>query len=232
MTRKTDRIKFALCLTGLLALTTSFARPQGGTSSARMRGDRVQCANLIYAGNKTSQCFSDRFLKRLSMETKIQTEPKFQRVRLDSRDLCSYPFAIMTGEGSFTLTEKERVQLRYYLTHGGFLLASAGCSDPQWVRAFRAEFARVFPGQQLARLKMDHPLFRTVYKIDSLPTTHSRPGGATLEAYTVKGKIVLIFSSDGLNDTEHAENCCCCGGDEIARSEFVNVNVLAYALLH
>jgi hypothetical protein len=229
---KAEKMGFGLCLMGLLALTTSFATPQGSPTSARPRADRVQCANLIYAGNKTSQCFSDRFLKRLSMETKIQTEPKFQRVRLDSREMCSYPFAIMTGEGGFTLTEKERVQLRYYVTHGGFLLASAGCSDPQWVRAFRAEFARLFPGQQMTRLKMDHPLFRTVYKIDALPTTHSRPGGATLEAYSIKGRIALIFSADGLNDTAHAENCCCCGGDEIARAEFVNVNVLAYALLH
>lgn len=222
-----------LALSVLLALATSFARPQG-ESARPISGDKVQCANLIYAGNKTSQCFSDRFLKRLSMETKIQTEQKFRKVRLDSKDLCNYPFAIMTGEGSFSLTEKERVQMRYYLTHGGFLLASAGCSDPQWVRSFRAEFQRLFPSRQLTRLKLDHPLFRLVYKIDTLRTTHGRSGaeGAVLEAYTVNNRIVLIFSSDGLNDTAHAENCCCCGGDEIDRAEFINVNVLAYALLH
>lgn len=220
-------------LAGALLLLTSFARPQSN-DTAGLSGDRVQCANLIYAGNKTSQCFSDRFLKRLSMQTKIQTEPQFRKMRLDSRDLCNYPFAIMTGEGGFTLTEKERMQLRYYLTHGGFLLASAGCSDPQWVRSFRAEFARVFPGKSLTRLKLDHPLFRMVYKIDSLATVHQRNGtnGAALEAYTINGKIVLIFSSDGLNDTAHAENCCCCGGDEIDKAEFINVNVLAYAVIH
>jgi hypothetical protein len=220
-------------LLGLLLLAVSSATPQENTPPD-LSGDRVQCANLIYAGNKTSQCFSDRFLKRLSLETRIQAEPHFRKVRLDSSDLCNYPFAIMTGEGGFQLTEKERVQLRYYLTHGGFLLASAGCSDPEWVRSFRTEFARLFPGKQMQPLKLDHPLFRIVYKIDSLATTHghSGPGGATLEAYSLKGRIVLIFSSDGLNDTAHAENCCCCGGDEIDRAEFINVNVLAYALLH
>lgn len=220
-------------LIGLLTLTTSFARPQGG-ATAGLSGNRVQCANLVYAGNKTSKCFSDRFLKRLSMETRIQTESNFRKVRLDSRELCNYPFAVMTGEGSFTLTEKDRVMLRYYLTHGGFLLASASCSDPQWVRSFRSEFARVFPGKQLTRLSLSHPLFRLVYKIDNLKTTHERsgPNGATLEALTLNNKIVLIFSSDGLNDTAHTEGCCCCGGDEIDRAEFINVNVLAYALLH
>lgn len=222
-----------LFLIGLLALTLSSARPQSSDTGG-LSGDRVQCANLIYAGNKSSQCFSDRFLKRLSMETKIQTEPHFRKVRLDSRDLSNFPFAIMTGEGGFALTEKERVQLRYYLMHGGFLLASAGCSDADWVRSFRAEFARVFPGKQMTHLKLDHPLFRMIYRIDSLATTHGRsgPNGAILEAYSLRGRIVLVFSSDGLNDTAHAENCCCCGGDEIDRAEFINVDVLAYALLH
>jgi hypothetical protein len=233
MKRQTGRGKSVLFLAGWLTLGTAWAAPQGG-GTASLSGDKVQCANLIYAGNKSSQCFSDRFLKRLSMETKIQTESRFRKVRLDSSDLCSYPFAVMTGEGGFTLTEKERTQLRYYLTHGGFLLASAGCSDPQWVRSFRSEFTKIFPGKPLSRLKLEHPLFRLVYKIDSLATTHGRsgPNGATLEAYAPHNRIVLIFSPDGLNDTAHAENCCCCGGDEIDRAEFINVNVLAYALLH
>jgi hypothetical protein len=225
------RGKTILLLAGLSAWAASFALPQG---SEELHADRVQCANLIYAGNKTSQCFSDRFLKRLAQETTIHAETHFRKVRLDSPDLCSYPFAIMTGEGGFTLTEKERVQLRYYLTHGGFLLASAGCSDAPWVRAFRAEFARLFPGERMTRLSLSHPLFHVVYNIESVATRkrHSGPNGAGLEAFSLRGRIVLLFSSDGLNDTEYAENCCCCGGDEIERAEFVNVNALAYALLH
>ena len=220
-----------LCLAPLL-MSAAFALPQG--TGTALRGDKVQCANLTYAGNKTSKCYSDRFLKRLELETHIKTEAHFRSVRLDSRELSNFPFAIMTGEGAFTLTEKDRVQLRYYLTHGGFLLASASCSDPAWVRSFRAEFTRVFPGQKLVRLTVAHPLFRTVYKIDSLATTHGRsgPDGATLESYSIKGKVVMVFSSDGINDTAHTENCCCCGGDEVDRAEFINVNVLAYALLH
>jgi hypothetical protein len=227
--RKLNR-PFIAVTAALLLLTTSFAAPGGQIS-----GNRVQCANLVYAVNKTSVCFSDRFLKRLEMETKILTEPRFSKVRLDkASELANYPFAIMTGEGGFTLTEKERVNLRYYLTHGGFLLASAGCSDPEWTRSFRSEFGRLFPGKQLQKISLNHPMFRTVYEVKSLKTSHQKPGGhgATLEGFTVQGKLVLVFSSDGLNDTAHAENCCCCGGDEIENAEFVNVNLLAYALLH
>ncbi|HXG23332.1 MAG TPA: DUF4159 domain-containing protein [Chthonomonadales bacterium] len=229
------RIKAAhvfLCL-GLLVLTALVASGTGPTE--KVSGNRVQCANLVYAVNKTSVCFSDRFLKRLEMETKILTEPRFTRVHLDNaRQLCNYPFAIMTGEGGFTLTEKERINLRHYLTHGGFLVASAGCSDPEWTRSFRREFARIFPGKQLKKIPMSHPLFRTVYLIRSLETSKQRhaPQAAALEGYSCDGKLVLVLSPDGLNDTAHAQNCCCCGGDEISNAEFVNVNLLAYALLH
>lgn len=223
---------FARCLCGCILLIC-MVTPARTQDPDRVSGaDRVRCANLIYAGNKTSYCFSDRFLKRLSQETRIPVEPAFRRIRLDSRELCQYPFAVMSGEGAFTLSSKERAQLRYYLTHGGFLLASAGCSDAQWTQSFRAEFARIFPGARMDRLTLEHPIFRTVYRIDTLATRHARPGGGVLEAFTVRGRIVLIFSPNGLNDTDHAENCCCCGGDEIARAEFINVNVLAYTLLH
>lgn len=229
------RVKAAhlfLCL-GLLVLTALVA--SGAKPTEKVSGNRVQCANLVYAVNKTSVCFSDRFLKRLEMETKILTEPRFTRVRLDdARQLCNHPFAIMTGEGGFTLTEKERINLRHYLTHGGFLVASAGCSDPEWTRSFRREFARTFPGKQLKKIPMSHPLFRTVYLIRSLETSKKRhgPQAAALEGYSIEGRLVLVFSPDGLNDTAHAQNCCCCGGDEIGNAEFVNVNLLAYALLH
>ncbi len=216
-----------------LFLFSRTAAPQSEGGAGR-GGRRVQCANLVYAGNKTSQCFSDRFLTRLAADTKIQTDPHFVKTRLDSSALCRFPFAIMTGEGPFTLTGKERTALRYYLTHGGFLLASAGCSDPRWIRSFRGEFAQLFPAQKWTPLPLSHPLFRTVYKIDDLSTKNGLLGTsvAKLEAISMRGRVVALFSANGLNDSTHAINCCCCGGDEIEKAEFINVNALAYALLY
>ena len=49
---------------------------------------------------------------------------------------------------------------------------------------------------------------------------------------THNGKLVVVYSSDGLNDTSHTEGCCCCGGNEIQNSMEINANTLAYALLH
>lgn len=203
-------------------------------SSTPSQDNRVRCANLVYAVNKSSVCFSDRFLRRIQSETRIEVDPVFSRVHLgDINSLLRYPFAIMTGEGGFTLTDQERVNLRYYVMNGGFLVASAGCSSLDWGRSFRREFARVFPDKRLEPLPLSHPVFRTVYAVKSLRTSHrTAKVPAVLEGMTVNGKLALVFSADGLNDTANAKNCCCCGGNEIVQAEFLNVNLLAYALLH
>ncbi len=41
----------------------------------------------------------------------------------------------------------------------------------------------------------------------------------------------VLYSQDGLNDTSHAQGCCCCGGNEITNAEEINVNILVYSLL-
>jgi hypothetical protein len=221
---------------GLVAATAVIAggvllvvSAQQGPAPAPTRdgGDAVAVANLIYAGTKSSVCFSERFLTVVARDSTINTARKFKPVKLADPELFQYPFAIMTGEGSFTLTEAERVNLRRYLERGGFLLASAGCSSELWDTSFRREFAVVFPEHKLAPIPMDHEIFRTIYKIEKLQTHGAE---AKLEGLTLNGKIVLVYTSDGLNDTQTMHGCCCCGGNEIANAEEINVNVLAYAL--
>lgn len=192
----------------------------------------VRCANLVYSNNKTSVCFSSEFLAQIKRETHIQTNPKLVAVKAESAELYQFPFAVMTGEGAFTLTKVQRDSLRNYLSNGGFIVASAGCSSPPWNNSFQSEIQTIFPELKLARIDLTHPLFHTVYDINRLDCKKSS-GQAHLEGLEIDGKIVLIFSSDGLNDTGKAGgNCCCCGGNEITNARQVNVNLLAYALTH
>lgn len=191
----------------------------------------VQCANLIYGGGKTSTCFSDEFLSAVQRETSIATERRFKPVKLESEELFAYPFAVMTGEGDFTLTPKERENLKKYLQSGGFLLASAGCSNQDWDRAFRREMKAVFDQQALAKLTLDHPVFHTVFQVSDLGLSKSE-GTGHLDGIEIKGRLVVLYSADGLNNTANAPGCCCCGGNEITNSLQLNVNILAYALLH
>ncbi len=190
----------------------------------------IQVANLIYAGSKSSVCFSSKFLKSLAEDSHIDTDPQFAPVRLDSPTLYDFPFAIMTGEGTFVLPETERRNLADFLHRGGFVLASAGCSSQEWNRSFRAELARIFPDLALKKLPLNHPLFRTIFAVDKIALKN---GGTTqLEGLEINGRIVLVYAAEGLNATPSVKGCCCCGGNEIKNSHEINVNIFAYAVLH
>ncbi len=209
-----------------IALAACLAAPVMAKEAA------LQCANLIYAsGTQTSRCFSDEFLSAAQRETTISTERRFKSVKLDSDELFKYPFVVMTGEKEFTLSSKERTNLKKYLTSGGFLLASAGCSNKDWDRSFRREVKQSLTDLALTRIPKEHALFKTVKTITALKLTH---GGedATLEGVEHNGKMVVVYSQHGLNDTKHTEGCCCCGGNEIGNSMEVNINILVYALMH
>jgi hypothetical protein len=208
-----------------------------GENKSKDKNDQLQCANLIYAGSKSSVCFSSRFLETVKRETNCNPAADFTPVRLAKEDMFKYPFAIMTGEGQFTLLDKERQLLKSYLMQGGFLLASAGCSSIEWDRSFRQEINRIFPDRRLRKIAMDHPIYHTIFEINSITLTH---GGTTqLEGLEIDGKIVLIYSPEGLNDTANSgqkgstgSQCCCCGGNEIKNSQEINVNIFTYALTH
>ena len=200
-------------------------------ASAFAKEGVIQCANLIYGGTHTSRCFSDEFLSAVQKQTTIATERRFKTVKLDSDELFKYPFVVMTGESTFHFSGSEREKLKKYLTSGGFLLASAGCSNKDWDRSFRAEMRSLFGQDVLRKIDMSHPLFRTVNDIKKLDL-HRTEEDARLEGIEMDGKMVVVYSPHGLNDTAHTEGCCCCGGNEIENSLDVNVNIFVYALLH
>ena len=191
----------------------------------------VECGNLIYAGTRTSKCFSDEFLTTVQQKTSIATERRFKAVKLADEELFKIPFVIMPGEADFNLTTKERENLRKYLDNGGFLLASASCSNAAWGDAFEREIKSIFGKDCLKDIPLDHEIFRTVFTIKDLKSSHSGPE-TLLKGLTLNGKIVVVYSRQGLNDSSHAEGCCCCGGSEIHNAMEINANILAYALLH
>lgn len=215
-------MRWIICLCAAVCATASAGEGPAGA------GDAVRCANLIYAGTKSSVCFSERFLSVVARETSIKTSRKFKSVKLSDKEVFNFPFALMTGEGGYTLTETERTTLRRYLERGGFLLASAGCSSKVWDRSFRREMAVIFPKLKLEPVSIDHAIFRTVFKITKLRTKGPE---AKIEGLTMGGKIVLIYSPDGLNDSGSMHGCCCCGGNEIRNSQEVLANILVYSLL-
>lgn len=217
----------------VLSLSAQQEPPKKDANDKHLGGEShsiVQVANLVYSGTKSSHCFSDHFLSKAEKESAISTSRRFHAVKLSSDELFSFPLVIMTGEGAYSLPDREREHLRRYLERGGFLLASAGCSSQEWDRSFRREMARLFPETPLRPIGMDHPVFHTVYDINDLKAKHGKP--KPLEGIHINGRLCVIYSQDGLNDTPHTQGCCCCGGNELTNAVQINVNILAYALLY
>ena len=190
----------------------------------------IQCGNLVYAGGKSSVCFADKFLSDVKAKTNLNVGTNFVPVRLDSETVFDFPFCVWSGEGNFTLSTKDREHLRKYLLNGGFILSSPGCSDAAWDGALRKELKLMFPDNNLVKLPMNHPVFNVVHHIERL--TSKSGGAAYVEGMEVNGRLVMIYSKEGLNDVSNAKGCCCCGGGMIMESVTVNVNAFTYALLY
>jgi hypothetical protein len=208
-------------------LTNVIADPPqvGGESEST-----VKVAHVVYASNKSSECFADHFLTRAEKDSAITTSRRLHSVKLSEEEVYGFPLLIMTGEGKFTMSAAERSNLRTFVQQGGLLLASAGCSSTEWDVSFRREMAKVFADIPMQPLSMDHLIFHTVYDIERLTAKKGTP--KPLEGIHLGSRLGVLYSQDGLNDTKHKKGCCCCGGNEITNAEMVNVNILVYSLLH
>ena len=137
----------------------------------------MQVANLVYAGIKSSHCFSDHFLIQAEKESAISTSRRFHAVKLGSDELFSFPLVIMTGEGDFQLPDaRARRTCAASSSAAGFLLASAGCSSQRVGPLVPPRMAAASsPSTRSQPIGMDHPLFHTVYDIKELQAKHGKP---------------------------------------------------------
>lgn len=230
MTNRINHQAFIRACCVFLAWCALASASFGQSAPAQSDLTLLQCGNLTYAGNKGSVCFADHFLSDVADQTNLRVNKTFCPVRLDADALFDYPICVMSGNDDFTLTQKERQQLRQYLIRGGFLLVSPGCSDKKWDQAFRREMQICFPEYPLKTIPMTHPIFSIVNPISSLVEKNGNT--VSLEGLEINGRLVLVYSKEGLNDVQHAVGCCCCGGDEVEDPARVNVNVFTYAALY
>lgn len=212
------------------AVVMVFARALPAARATAPAEGVVRVAMLSYAGGKTSRCFAPRFLSLLAHRTGIRVEEAFTTVEIGSPELFDHPFCVMTGEGAFTLSATELENVRTYLENGGLLLMSSGCSSPDWNVSARRAIQQLFPEQSLAELTPEHAVFHTVYDLGALTTR--RRTAAHVMGVELDGRLAVVYSPEGLNDTEDAGGgCCCCGGNEISDAKYLNANILAYALM-
>ena len=160
---------------------------------------------------------------------KIQEERK---VRLTDPDLFETPFLFMNGHNDFVLTELELTSLRKYLSHGGFFFASGCCTSPGFPKAWRREFSRIFPGEQVKPIPYDHLIYRSFYKIDRIRCLHEQRN-IQLEGIFYEGNLVAVMCEDGLCCAFSANNTCNVGkGVSPEDGQKLTLNIAVYALTH
>lgn len=204
--------------------------PADAADTDPQRDSEVVVARLTYDKGKSAVCFAGQFLATYSRETGQNVRRTYAEVKLDSDQLFEHPFVVLSGQETFKLSAEEKKNLKRYIERGGFVLASAGCSNVAWARSFEAVMKELFGKDALTPLETKHALFHTVYDIDHIDVR--RPGGRQA-AYglIVDDRVRVLYSPLGLNDTDNAGGeCCCCGGTEIKNARLINVNALAYAL--
>jgi hypothetical protein len=160
---------------------------------------------------------------------KIQEERK---VKLTDPDLFETPFLFMNGHNDFVLTDAEIANLRKYLSHGGFFFASGCCTNPNFPKAWRREFGRIFPNEQVKPIPYDHLIYRSFYKIERVHSLNESRD-IQLEGLFYEGALVAVMCEDGLCCAFSANNTCNEGkGLSPEDGQKLALNVAVYALTH
>lgn len=107
-----------------------------------------------------------------NLETNIHPIPA--TVEAGSLDLFNYPLVHMTGHGNVIFSDREVELLQTYLVSGGFLHIDDNYGMDQYIRR---ELKKIFPGQELVELPLDHPIYHQKYHFDNgLPKIHEHDG--------------------------------------------------------
>jgi len=186
-----------------------------------------------YSANDGNDCsgVGQDLMKLVSRAStlKIQEERK---VRLTDPDLYETPFLFMNGHNDFVLTEAELENLRLYFSHGGFFFASGCCTNPNFPRAWRREFNRIFTNEKVKPIPYDHLIYRSFYNIDRIRCLNE-PRDIQLEGLFYQGNLVAVMCEDGLCCAFSASNACNEGkGISPDDGQKLTLNIAVYALTH
>src|SRR5206468_3914644 len=119
--------------------------------------------------------FSDTFfLSMLHEATGVHVTPdSYKIVQLASPEIFKYPFLYISEPGFMELTTKEIANLGEYIRRGGFIMAddfrTAGyLRGPEELEVLRGYLKRAVPERELVRLDARHPIFHSLYNINTL----------------------------------------------------------------
>jgi len=153
-------------------------------------------------------------------------------LKLSDSGLFETPFLFMNGHNDFVLSDAELQNLRVYFSHGGFLLASGCCTNPAFPKAWRREFGRIFPGENVKAIPYDHLIYRSFYKIERIRSMDENRD-VHLEGVFYQGNLVAVLCEQGLCCAFAMDNNCNVGhGISPEDGKKIALNIAVYALTH
>ncbi len=160
----------ALFLSGLVVTGSATAQ---GPAAALSAGARMTIGRLHYDGGGdwyANPSSLPNLLEAIRTRTRLRVAPQERVVTLRDDDLWNLPYLYMTGHGNVRWSEDDLVMLRRYLRQGGFLHADDNYGMDA---SLRRELARLFPGEKLVEVPLDHPVYHLVYDFPKgIPKIH------------------------------------------------------------
>jgi hypothetical protein len=169
-------------------------------------------------------------LAAVKSRTTLRVAASEKVVTLSDDELWTVPYLYMTGHGNVHWSERDLATLRRFLQQGGFLHADDNYGMDA---SIRRELARLFPGEQLVQVPLDHPVYHLVYDFPrGLPKIHAhdeKPAQGL--GIFLDGRLVVYYSyqsdlGDGWEDPQVHND----PADKREAALRMGVNLFAYAV--
>jgi Domain of unknown function (DUF4159) len=169
-------------------------------------------------------------LTAVKSRTTLRVASSEKVVTLSDDELWTVPYLYMTGHGNVHWSERDLATLRRFLQQGGFLHADDNYGMDA---SIRRELARLFPGEPLVQVPLDHPIYHLVYDFPrGLPKIHAHDGKpAQGFGIFLDGRLVVYYSyqsdlGDGWEDPQVHND----PADKREAALRMGVNLFAYAV--
>ena len=107
-------------------------------------------------------------LTKTPVSVDAKGDPNYWVVRLTDDALFQCPFTIASDVGTIGLRAEEAARLRDYLLKGGFLWVDDFWGTAAWSQ-WSTQIKKALPEFRIVDIPADHPIRRTMFRIDKVP---------------------------------------------------------------
>jgi hypothetical protein len=200
---------------------------------------RMFVAQAIYDGEwKTRHAGLSVLLHQFNQKTDIPVKYAVRELKLSDPAIFDAPLLYMTGHEDFYLKPEEIKALRQYLQKGGMLFAEACCGRKAFDTAFRRELAQVLPGETLAPISPDDPMYSVpnrIARVTGTPALAAQFGNKSvfepkLLGVAMDGHQAVIYSPFGMSGGWELSQNPYAYGYEDSSAIALGENVLMYGI--